>query len=194
MDYTHKALKKVPSLRPCWCFTFLIFGQRGVTSIGAVLPPATRVKKFDRQFFTLTLDFARKKLLTVDPMHYNFNRSAGPAHVTRHVTSLWWLRHVRIKAICAWPLTHFQAWPLTSTVFWSLTLDWDLDPGRGWKYRAYGGDTPLLGKGLSTALLVVQPWHQLPLSSIRREGGTPNSQKWLHLALRKARVAGWNIG
>ena len=35
--------------------------QGGVTSIGAVLPPATGVKKFDRGFFTLTLDFARKK-------------------------------------------------------------------------------------------------------------------------------------
>ena len=62
--------------------------QGDVTSIGAVLPPTTGVKNFDRQFFTLTLDFVRKKLLTVDPMHYNFNRSAGPAHVTRHVTSL----------------------------------------------------------------------------------------------------------
>ena len=39
-------------------------GATGVTSIGAVLG----VKNFDRQFFTLTLDFARKKLLTVDPI------------------------------------------------------------------------------------------------------------------------------
>ena len=52
--------------------------QGGVTSIGAVLPPVTGVKKFDRGFFTLTLDFARKTILTVVPMHRIIGQLAPP--------------------------------------------------------------------------------------------------------------------
>ena len=40
--------------------------QGGVTPINSILPPATGVKNFDRQFRSLSLDFAKKKDLTVD--------------------------------------------------------------------------------------------------------------------------------